>query len=174
MGPLRGAATAGTLSAPRLLSPGHDVASFDCGRSVLDTWLRERALKNQGRFSRTYVACEGARVVAFVSLLAGSVERAAAPGALRRNAPDPIPVAIIGRLAVDRAHAGKGVGAAMLADALRRIAAASRTIGIGAVLVHAKDDAARAFYLRCAEFVESPADPRTLLLPIDTLLAAFK
>lgn len=162
------------LSAPQLLSREHDVSSFECGNPDLDTWLRRRALKNQGRFSRTYVACVDTRVVAFVSLLAGSVERASSPARLRRNAPGAIPVAVIGRLAVDRAHAGQGLGAAMLADALRRIAAASRTIGIGAVLVHAKDDAARAFYLRCAEFVESPADPRMLLLPMETLLAAFE
>ena len=103
----------------------------------------------------------------------GAVDRAAAPGKVRRNAPDPIPVSVIGRLAVDRDHAGKGLGADLLSDALRRIAVASHSIGIGAVLVHAKDDAAKGFYLRCAEFVEYPADSRILFLPIETVIAAF-
>jgi GNAT superfamily N-acetyltransferase len=92
---------------------------------------------------------------------------------VRRNAPDSIPVSVIGRLAVSRSHAGRGLGADMLSDALRRIAAASRSIGIGAVLVHAKDDQARRFYLACADFIEYPADSRTLFLPIETVVAAF-
>src|SRR5690606_14425835 len=104
-------------------------------------------------FSRTNVVCEEKRVVGYFCISAGAVERAAAPGRVRRNAPDTIPVSVIGRLAVSRDHAGKGLGADLLADALRRIAAASQSIGIGAVLVHAKDDAAKRFYLRCAEFI---------------------
>ncbi len=92
---------------------------------------------------------------------------------MRRNAPDSIPVAVIGRLAVSKAHAGRGLGADLLADALRRIALASRTIGIGAVLVQAKDEAARGFYLACGEFIEYPADSRTLFLPIETVIAGF-
>lgn len=119
------------------------------------------------------MVCEGASVVAYCCIAAGAVERAAAPGRIRRNAPDTIPVSVIGRLAVSREHAGQGLGAGMLADALRRIAVASRSIGIGAVLVHAKDDAARRFYLACAEFIEHPADSRTLFLPIDTVITAL-
>ena len=95
------------------------------------------------------------------------------PGKVRRNAPDTIPVSVIGRLAVSRDHAGKGLGADMLADALRRVAIASQSIGIAAVLVHAKDEAAKRFYLKCAEFLEYPADSRTLFLPIETVVAAF-
>jgi GNAT superfamily N-acetyltransferase len=101
------------------------------------------------------------------------VERTAAPGKVRRNAPDTVPVSVIGRLAVSRDHAGKGLGADMLSDALRRIAVASQSIGIGAVLVQAKDEAAKRFYLRCAEFIEYPEDSRTLFLPIETVVAAF-
>ena len=94
---------------------------------------------------------------------------------IRRNAPDAIPISVIGRLAVDRDHAGKGLGADILSGALRRIALASQSIGIGigAVLIHAKDDAAKRFYLRCAEFIEYPEDSRTLFLPIETVVAAF-
>jgi GNAT superfamily N-acetyltransferase len=148
------------------------VAEFDCGEPALNDWLRHRALKNESRYSRTYVVCEGVRVVAFVCISAGSVERAAAPGNLRRNAPDAIPVAIIGRLAVARDHAGRGLGADLLADALRRIAVAAQSIGIAAVLVQAKDDRARAFYLACAEFVEFPAESRVLFLAIETVVGA--
>lgn len=161
------------LSAPAPLTDAHDLASFDCGEPALNDWLRQRALKNENRFSRTFVVCAGARVVAFVCISAGAVDRAAAPGRLRRNAPDAIPASVIGRLAVDRAYAGQGIGADLLADALRRIALASRSIGVAAVLVHAKDEAARAFYLRCAEFIEYPQDRRTLFLPIETVLAAI-
>ena len=130
-------------------------------------------MKNESRFSRTYVVCEGARVLAYFCISAGSVERATAPGKVRRNAPDTIPVSVIGRLAVSRDHAGKGLGASMLSDALRRIAVASQSIGIGAVLVHAKNGAAKRFYMRCAEFIEYPEDSRTLFLPIETVVAAF-
>lgn len=163
-----------SLSAPVPLTADHDLSAFDCGEPVLNDWLRHRALKNESRFSRTYVACVGNQVVAYCCISAGAVERAAAPGRLRRNAPDSIPVSVIGRLAVSRDHAGKGLGADMLADALRRIAVASQSIGMGAVLVHAKDDAAKRFYMKCAEFMEYPADSRTLFLPIETVVAVFK
>lgn len=161
------------LSAPVSLTTEHDLSTFDCGAPALNDWLRQRALKNEGRFSRTYVVCEGNRVVAYFCISAGAVERAAAPGRVRRNAPDAIPVSVIGRLAVDRGHAGKGLGADILSDALRRIAVASRGVGIGAVIVHAKNDAAKRFYMKCAEFIEHPADSRILFLPIETVVAAF-
>ncbi|TBU87023.1 GNAT family N-acetyltransferase [Phytopseudomonas dryadis] len=161
------------LSAPVPLAAEHDSSGFDCGESALNDWLRHRALKNESRFSRTYVVCQGNRIVAYFCISAGAVERGVAPGRVRRNAPDTIPVSVIGRLAVDRDYAGKGLGADILSDALRRIAIASQSIGIGAVLVHAKDDAAKHFYLRCAEFIEYPEDSRTLFLPIETVIAAF-
>jgi GNAT superfamily N-acetyltransferase len=161
------------LSAPVPLTSEHDLSGFDCGEPALNDWLRHRALKNEGRFSRTYVACDGNLVVAYFCILVGAVERAAAPGKVRRNAPDTIPVSVIGRLAVSRDHAGKGLGADILSDALRRIAVASQSIGIGAVMVHAKDEAAKGFYTKCAEFIEYPEDGRTLFLPIETVVAAF-
>jgi hypothetical protein len=161
------------LSVPAPLTVEHDLSGFDCGEPALNDWLRHRALKNESRFSRTYVVCEGNRVVAYFCISAGSIERSAAPGKVRRNAPDAIPVSVIGRLAVNRNHAGKGLGADLLSDALRRIAVASQSIGIGAVLVHAKDEAAKRFYIRCAEFIEYPEDSRTLFLPIETVVAAF-
>lgn len=161
------------LAAPVPLEAGHDLADFDCGEPALNDWLRQRALKNESRFSRTYVVCDDNRVVAYYCVSAGSVERRAAPGGVRRNAPDAIPVSVIGRLAVSKSYAGRGLGADMLADALRRIAVASQTIGIAALLVHAKDENAKRFYLSCAEFIEYPEDSRTLFLPIETVSAAF-
>jgi GNAT superfamily N-acetyltransferase len=161
------------LSAPVPLTADHDVSGFDCGDTILNDWLKHRALKNESRFSRTYVVCDDNRVVAYFCVSAGSVNRAAAPGKLRRNAPDAIPVSVIGRLAVVRGFAGRGLGADILSDALRRIAVASQSIGIGAVLVHAKDDEAKHFYMACAEFIEYPADSRTLFLPMETVIAGF-
>jgi GNAT superfamily N-acetyltransferase len=160
------------LSSPVPLSADHDLSAFDCGVPALNGWLTQRALKNESRFSRTYVVCDGRQVVAYFCISAGAVERAVAPAKLRRNAPDTIPVSVIGRLAVSRSHAGHGLGADLLADAFRRIAVASQSIGIGAVLVHAKDDRAKAFYMACAEFIEYPADSRILFLPIETVVAA--
>lgn len=158
------------LSPPVAISTAHNLSQFDCGVPVLDDWLRERALKNESRFSRTYVVCDassaGARAAGYYCLSAGAVQRETAPGKLRRNAPDSVPVSIIGRLAVDRGHAGRGLGASLLADALRRIAGAARSIGIAAVLVKAKDEAARAWYLAQAEWLEFPAGTRTLWLPV--------
>lgn len=160
------------FSTPEPIGADHDLTAFDCGEPALNDWLRQRALRNESRFSRTYVVCAGNVVAAYICISAGAVERSAAPGKLRRNAPDAIPVAVIGRLAVDRGHAGRGLGADLLADAFRRICGAAQTIGIAAILVHAKDDAARQFYLKCAEFVEYPTDSRTLFLSIETVMGA--
>jgi len=161
------------LSAPVVLTTAHDLSEFDCAEPALNDWLTNRALKNESRFSRTYIVCDDNRTVAYYCISAGAVERAAAPGKVRRNAPDTIPVSVIGRLAVSRKYAGRGLGADILSDALQRIAVASRSIGIGAVLVHAKDEQAKRFYLSCAEFIEYPTDSRTLFLPIETVIAAF-
>jgi GNAT superfamily N-acetyltransferase len=162
-----------TLSAPVPLAAGHDLTGFDCGEPALNDWLQQRALKNESRFSRTYVVCDDNRVVGYFCISAGAIEREAAPGRVRRNAPDTIPISVIGRLAVSKAYAGRGLGADMLSDALRRIAVASQSIGIGAVLMQAKDEKAKRFYLACAEFVEYPADSRTLFLPIETVIATL-
>ena len=167
------AASGNRLAAPLPLTAAHDVSAFDCGVPALNEWLRRRALENESRFSRTYVVCDGDRVMAYYCVSAGSIDRASTPGKIRRNAPDDVPVSLIGRLAVDLSRARQGLGADLLADAWRRIAIASQSIGIGAVVVHAKDDRAKRFYLSCAEFIEYPTDSRILFLPIDTLVAAF-
>ncbi len=162
------------LKAPVAISAAHDASLFDCGEVALNEWLKNRALKNESRFSRTFVVCDGATIVAYYCVSAGAIERTAAPGKVKRNAPDVIPVSMVGRLAVDRKHAGKGLGSQLLADALRRIAVASGSIGIAAVVVHAKDENAKKFYMACAEFIEYPDDSRTLFLPIETVVSAIK
>lgn len=161
------------VSPPVPLTPDHDLSAFDCGEPALNEWLKGRALRSESRFSRTYGVCDENRVIAYFCISTGAVERAAAPGKLRRNAPDTIPVSVIGRLAVSRDLSGKGLSADILSDALRRIALASQSIGIAAALVHAKDAAAKRFYLACAEFIEYPADSRILFLPIETVVAAL-
>ncbi|VVC56520.1 Acetyltransferase (GNAT) family protein [Beijerinckiaceae bacterium RH AL1] len=168
-----GAVAPDPLGSPTPLAEHHEVAGFDCGEPALDDWLKTRARKSEGRFVRTYVVCDGTRIAAYVAIAVGSVERASAAKKLQRNAPDPIPVAILARLAVDRRYAGRGLGQDLLQDAFRRIAAVLEIVGVSAVLVHAKSDAARAFSMRCAEFLEYPARSRTLFLPLATIIAAL-
>lgn len=155
------------LTAPHSITATHDLSGFDCRVPVLNDWLRERALKRTKAGSRGAMSCATVLGVAgYYCLSAGAVQREAAPGKLRRNAPDAVPVSIIGRLAVDRGYAGRGLGASLLADALRRIARAAQSIGIAAVLVQAKDEAARAWYLAQAEWLEFPAGSRMLWMPV--------
>lgn len=161
------------LSPPAPLSADHDLSDFDCREPALNAWLKERALKNESRFSRSYVVCDGNSVVAYYCISAGSVERSAAPGKVRRNASDAVPVSVIGRLAVDHRYARRGLGADILADALRRVAMAAQTIGIAAVMVQAKDAKAKAFYLACAEFLEWPEGSKTLWLPMDVVVTGL-
>jgi GNAT superfamily N-acetyltransferase len=162
------------LSRPSPLTGAHERTQFDSGSPQLDAWLRERALRNQGTgASRTYVACEGARVVAFYSLANGAVAHREAPGRLKRNMPDPIPVMVLGRLAVDREFQGRGLGKALLRDAILRTLQAAEIAGVRAILVHAKDENARRFYERFG-FLASPANPRTLVLPLQDASAQLR
>lgn len=155
------------------LTAEDDFAGFDSGEPQLDLWLKHQALRSESRFARTYVDRRGGKVAGFYALSAGAIARDDAPGRLRRNAPDPVPVVILGRLAVDLRHAGRGLGSALLMDAIRRVAAASETIGIAALLVHAIDEKARRFYLDRAGFLDYPDGSRTLFLRIDQIGAAI-
>lgn len=154
------------LTAPELLADHHDLNGFDSGTASLDDWLRRRARANHASgASRTYVVAEGARVAGYYCLASGALDVAAAPGPIRRNMPDPIPMAIIGRLAIDRSWQGRGLGAAMLQDAVLRTAQAASILGIRGVLVHAISDQAKAFYEHHG-FQATPAAPMTLVLSI--------
>ncbi len=155
------------ITSPTLLSPVHDVSRFDCGNAALDEWLRTHALRNQGSgASRTYVVEEESRVVGYFALANGGVAAAEAPGKLRRNMPDPIPVMILARLAIDRSWQGRGLGLDLLRDAVLRTQQAAMIARIRALLVHAIDEGAAQFYER-AGFLRSPIRPLTYLLPLD-------
>ena len=107
------------LSSPRPIDERHQVGAFDSGVAVLDDWLKRRARSNQtGGASRTYVVCDADRVVAYYALAAGAVEIAAATSRVRRNMPDPVPVVVLGRLAIEQGYQGKGLGRALVKDAL--------------------------------------------------------
>lgn len=153
------------LTAPEPLHAQHIIEGFNCGRSSLNEWLLRRARRNEtSGDSRTYVVCNAEKlVIAYYSLAAGQVLRVEAPKALTRNAPDPIPIIILGRLAITLGYQGKGLGAALLRDAAYRAKAASAIIGARALLVHALDKGAQSFY-EAHGFSPSPVAPLTLML----------
>lgn len=157
----------GRLTAPEPLAPHHDLESFASGVAPLDTWLKNRARQNEaGRASRTYVICEGTRVVGYYSLAAGSVLHHTATGRVRRNMPEPVPAALLGRLAIDQQWQGRGLGSALLHDAVLRVVGAAATIGVRALLVHAISESAKDFYEHWG-FAPSPIEPMTLMITID-------
>lgn len=161
------------FSAVQKLDASHDVDAFDCGKEPLDRFLQRHALVNQKAGSaQTYVVCRAEqRVVGYYSLAVGAVERADAPGRVSKGlARHPIPVMLLARLAIDRSVQGKGLGKALLKDALLRTAQAADIAGIRALLVHAKDDEARAWYERF-DFEPSPTDPYHLFLLMKDLRA---
>lgn len=158
-----------SLAAPEPLAAHHDTTAFACGVESLDRWLKQRALKNQATgASRTFVVGEGKRVVAYYALASSAVAVETATGRLRRNMPDPIPVVVLGRLAVDRSCQGGGMGRALVRDACLRVIAAADAIGIRGMIVHALSDAAQAFYAQIG-FDPSPLDPMTLMATIADL-----
>lgn len=162
-----------TLRAPEPLGEQHELETFSCGTDSLDQWLRRRALKNQRNgASRTFVVCDGAKVVAYYALASGAVVLDAAPGHFRRNMPDPIPVVILGRLAIDQSQQGRGMGRALVRDAGQRILHAADAIGIRGVIVHALSAEAKAFYERVG-FEASPLDPMTLMITLADLRDAL-
>jgi GNAT superfamily N-acetyltransferase len=128
--------TGDSLTAPARLTTSHDVAELDCGTSTLTDWLKRQALKNEvSGASRTYVVCSGATVVGYYCLAAGAVVRDEAPKPMQRNMPDPIPVVVLGRLAVDRQYQGRGIGRALLRDAVLRTLQAAEIARVRAILV---------------------------------------
>lgn len=154
------------LSAVEKLNASHEVDAFACGKDPLDLFLQRFALGNQKAGSaQTYVVCRAERrVVGYYSLAVGAVEYADASARVGKGlARHPIPVMLLARLAIDRSEQGKGLGKALLKDALLRTAQAADIAGIRALLVHAKDDEARAWY-EGADFEPSPTDPYHLFL----------
>lgn len=163
---------------PERLNAGHDLSRFHNGKhSVLDEWLRERAPGSEGLSARTYVICdadEPARVAGYYAISTAMEQRILLPNAkLRRGMPEQVPLLLIGRLALDAAYQGLGLGTELLADALRRCLAASEIAGACGIVAHAIDDEAVRFYQRHG-FLLSPLGERTMLMPIETALALFE
>ncbi len=159
----------GHLSPPIRIAEEHDLARFDCGVASLNDWLKKRGLNNdRSGASRTYVLSEGRDVVGYYCLATGAVDRDEAPSALRRNMPDPVPVVVLGRLAIDRKYQGRGIGRSMLRDAVQRAAQVAEIAGAAALLVHALSDDARNFYLSWG-FADWPLQPMTLYLLLRTI-----
>lgn len=162
------------LRAPELLTAGHDLGGFDSGTPSLDDWLCRRAMNNQASgASRTFVACDGVRVAGYYALAASTVAPDAATGRFRRNMPDPVPVAVLGRLAIDKAYQRQGLGRALFRDAAQRVLAAAGSIGIRGLLVHAISDEAKAFYVGLGLEV-SPLEPMTLMATVADLKTALR
>jgi GNAT superfamily N-acetyltransferase len=156
------------------LSRGHDLSSFDCANVALNEWLVRFAWPNQQSDSaKTYVTLDGNRAVGYYALTTGSVHKHESPQRVAKGlANHPIGVVLLARLAVDQNQQGKGLGKALLFDALSRIAEAADIVGVRAVLVHAIDESARRFYLHFG-FEESPIDPYQLLLLLKDLRKAI-
>lgn len=136
------------LSAVELLGPKHDTAEFDCGKHVsLADWLKRLARMNQASGdTRTYVVHRDFKVIGYYSLAPGSISRIAATVRASKSAPEPVPIVLLARLAVDRREQGQSLGPALLKDALRRAYAGAEIVGGRAILVHAIDAEAAGFY----------------------------
>ncbi len=157
------------LTPPEPLSSEHRLDTFDCGEPSLDEWLRRRALGNQASgASRTFVVADASgRVVGYYALAAGAVSHETATSAVRRNMPDPVPVLVLGRLAVDRQAQGIHLGAALLQDAVKRAVSVAEDAGVRALLVHALGERAKRFYEHYG-FQASTVHPLTLMLRLPT------
>ena len=154
------------LSRPEPLADIHELNDFLSGVDTLDDWLKRRARPNQiSGASRTFVIAENQKVVGYYALASGAITAAESIGRFRRNMPDPIPVAILGRLAIDRSQQGKGLGRALFRDCALRVAHAADTIGIRGIVVHAISDQAKAFYMALG-FDPSPGEPMTLMVTL--------
>ncbi len=161
------------LRPPEKLNSSHQIESFDSGNSQLDDWLKRRALKNELEgASRTYVLCAEDIVVAYYCLANGAVAQITATGKVRRNMLDPIPVMIIGRLAVAQQWHGMGIGRALLRDAVLRTLQAAEIAGIRAILVHAISEDAKQFYEKCG-FTASPIEPMVLMVKVSDAFASL-
>jgi GNAT superfamily N-acetyltransferase len=163
------------LSAPELLTARHDVTRFSCGQPALDRWLQTRALANQEKgFTVVMVVHDARRVVGYYGLAPTAVVAAVMPRRVRTDQPpDPVPCLLLGQLAADTAYAGRGIGTGLLKHALARSLAGARLIGGRALVVHALDDQAAAFWRRRG-FLPSKDDPLTLFRSLPEIAASLE
>jgi len=165
------------LTPPGPITEDHDLTGFSCGRPELDDWLRKHALRSHRvGHAKTQVVVDTdagvTTVVAYYALAPSSVVHAQLSGKLRRNAPDPVPMILLARLAVDTRYAGRGIGSHLLLDAFKQSADAAALIGGRGIVTQAKDEAAARFYLRW-KFVRMPGDPLLLIIPIEMVIASL-
>ncbi|MEX2263520.1 MAG: GNAT family N-acetyltransferase [Bryobacteraceae bacterium] len=162
-----------SISPPEPLADSHQAGDFASGEASLDDWLKRRARANQASgASRTYVICEGERVIGYYALASGALTVKSAPGRFKRNMPDPIPVVVLARLAVDHGYQGRGLGRAMFRDAAYRVVQAADAIGIRGIVVQAISEEARKFYLALG-FDPCTDEPMTLVVTLSDLRAAL-
>jgi GNAT superfamily N-acetyltransferase len=162
----------GQIGVPEPLAD-HEIGEFRCGAPSLDDWLIRRARANQfSGASRTFVACVATRVVGYYALASGAITTEGTPGRFRRNMPNPIPVVVLARLAVDRDFHGRGIGRALFRDAALRVSHAADTIGIRGIVVHAISEEARKFYLALG-FDASAHEPMTLMVTLADVRAVL-
>lgn len=171
------AASRPPYSFPVAISSDHRLDRFDSGKPSLDEWLRAHALENEDKASKSYVVtsqtgADAGNVVAYYTLAYGSVVRAEVPKKIRQGLPNPVPVMVLGRLAVDQRHSGRGLGPSLLREAMHRTVQASQIAGLRALIVHALDDDAMGFYAKYG-FQVFPAGTRTMFLPIESLRMAI-
>jgi GNAT superfamily N-acetyltransferase len=158
-----------SLTPPETLSSHHSCSDFFCGIASLDDWLKRRAYTNQiSGATRTFVICVDNRVVGYYALASGVISVQSALGKFRRNMPDPIPVVILARLAIDSSYQSQGLGRALFRDAALRVVQAADTIGIRGIIVHAISEEAKDFYLALG-FILSPLEPMTLMITLNDL-----
>lgn len=162
------------INRPAPLADGHRLDEFQCSSPALTKWLVSRARTNHKEgASRCFVVCDDEQnVIGYYALAAGGVSHEIAPGRIRRNMPDPLPVAVLGRLAVHTAWVNRGLGRGLLKDAIQRTLQLAEQMGIRALLCHAIDENARAFYMKYG-FIESPIDPMTVMLSLGGLQEAL-
>ncbi|MFI5259767.1 MAG: N-acetyltransferase [Candidatus Limnocylindrales bacterium] len=167
----------GPFAAPVPLLPEHETGAFDCGSPSLSNWIRDVALMaHRAGTSRVYVACEANTpiVVGYYAVAAASLSlQQATPRALKGAGRGEIPAILLTRLTVDTRSQGRGLGKALVSDALRRVVEAADVVGVRVLLIHAESPAARDFYLHLAEFEASPTDPLHLILLLKDLRHAL-
>lgn len=160
----------GTPTRPVKLERSFDRSQFSSGANELDEWLRQYAWQNQrANNATTYVTHVDGQVIGYYAITVASYERAGAPPELVKGAPAQVPCILLARLAVDESWRGRGIGAALLLDALRRAVFISDSVGARLFLVHARDDDAHSFYIHHGDFLESPVEPLHLMVPIHEL-----
>ena len=164
-----------TISAPQALNVDHDISQFVSGVSALDEWLRDVSRLNEAKGgSRTFVICDGNRVIGFYSLAASSVEKRRLPSSVMRSMPEPVPVVLLGQLAIDVNYRNRGLGNHLIVDAGKRVLEAALFVGVRAIVVQALDDRVRQFYKRFGFRQFSSQEPRMLLLPVKKLQAILR